>query len=263
MGAADTIAALRRLVPQAPAWPGSAGAVELGASAVDAALGGGLRTGALHEIYAAQPQDAGAAAGFALGLAACVMRARPGLLLWIRQGMAEREFGAPYAPGLAEAGIDPRRLVAVSARRMDELLDAALQGARALGGGVVLLEPWGPAKELDLTAARRLALAAEQSGATLTALFAGRAAPCPSPALSRWRVAAAPATAGPRGLMGRPRVRAELIRSRTGRTGAWVVEWDGDACAFGSGQEISRDQAAVSADRPAAADDGAGWRRAG
>jgi protein ImuA len=255
------MADLRRLVPAATAWPADARAIPLGAPEIDAALGGGLKVGALHEVHAASPGGAGAAAGFALGLAArLLVQGSP--LLWLRQVMAEREFGLPYAPGLAEMGLDPRRLTLVAARRTGDLLDAALQAARGLPSGVVLLEPWGAAKELDLTAARRLALAAEASGVTLVSLFAGRE-PSPSPAFSRWRIAAMPATAGPRWLMGRPRVRAELIRSRTGRTGEWCVEWDSDERIFRP-EEISRPQVAVPSDGSAEADHGgADWRRAG
>lgn len=44
------------------------GCLPLGVAAVDAALGGGLARGALHEIAAAGEAHAGAAAGFAVGL---------------------------------------------------------------------------------------------------------------------------------------------------------------------------------------------------
>jgi protein ImuA len=264
MDISRTIADLRTRVCTAPAWQDDTRTAPLGVDEMDAALGGGLRAGALHEIHAAAPADAGAAAGLALGFASrLTAHAQPhgAPLLWLRQPMADCEYGHPHAPGLAEAGLDPRRLTLVAARRMGDLLDAALQAMRGLPSGVVLLEPWGQAKELDMTAARRLALAAEASGTTMICLFTGRE-PCPSPALSRWRVAAAPATAGPRWLMGRPRIRAELIRSRTGRTGEWCVEWDSDACVFRPA-EISRHPAAIPADGSAAADHGGNWRAAG
>jgi protein ImuA len=260
MDTSRTIADLRHRVSAAAAWPADTRTLPLGVAEMDAALGGGLRVGALHEAYAAAPRDAGAAVGFVLGLAARALDAG-GPLLWLRQGMTDGEFGHPYAPGLAETGLDPRRLTLVSTRRTGDLLDAALQAVRGLSLGAVLLEPWGQARELDMTAARRLAFAAEASGVTLLCLFAGRE-PCPSPALSRWRISAAPATAGPRWLMGRPRVQAELIRSRTGRTGAWCVEWDSDERVFRSA-EISRHPAAVPADGPAQADHGGGWRATG
>lgn len=259
MDISDTIADLRRRISATAAWPVDTRVSTLGIPGIDAALGGGLRAGALHEVHAASQADAGAAAGFVLGLAGR-LTARGQPLIWFRQSMADREFGHPHAPGLAEMGLDPRRLALVMAQRTGDLLDGALQAVRGLSAGVVLLEPWGQARELDMTAARRLALATEASGATLLCLFAGRD-PSPSPALSRWRVAAMPATAGPRWLMGRPCVRAELIRSRTGRTGEWSVEWDSDECVFRPA-EISRHPAAVPADGQAQADHGGGWRAA-
>jgi protein ImuA len=268
MDISSTIAQLRRLVPEAAVLPAdAAAALPLGVPAADAALGGGLKPGALHEIHAASPREAGAAAGFALGLAGRLMRMRDGPLLWLRHAMAEREYGRFHAPGLAEMGLDPRRLVTVGAGRTDDLLDAALQAMRGLKAGVVLLEPYGQAKELDMTAGRRLALAAEASrgGVTLLTLFSSRD-PCPSPALTRWRISAAPAEPGPRHLMGPPRFRAELIRSRTGQTGEWVMEWNSDASIFrqdGSIQggairdgAVSRPQVPLPAHGPAEADHG-------
>ena len=50
---------------------GPAPPLALGIAAIDAALGGGLSRGALHEIAAAREADTAAATGFALGLAAC------------------------------------------------------------------------------------------------------------------------------------------------------------------------------------------------
>ena len=44
--------------------------VPLGAVALDRALRGGLDRGALHEVVAARPGDAGAASGFAMAVAA-------------------------------------------------------------------------------------------------------------------------------------------------------------------------------------------------
>ena len=46
------------------------GVLPLGIAAIDAALGGGLARGALHEIAAASEAHLAAATGFALGLAA-------------------------------------------------------------------------------------------------------------------------------------------------------------------------------------------------
>ena len=50
------------------------------------------------------------------------------------------------------------------------LLRGAADAARCAGLGALVVECWGKCPELDLTASRRLALAAEQSGVTLLML---------------------------------------------------------------------------------------------
>ena len=108
-----------------------AGAVALGIPSIDAALGGGLGTGALHEIAAPRETEIAAASGFALALAACRRReARGGsqdagtgaAIVWIAEDLSLAENGAPYGPGLDEAGIAPERLITVTAARAREVL---------------------------------------------------------------------------------------------------------------------------------------------
>ena len=89
----------------------------LGLPAVDAALGGGLACGALHELAPAAPVHFGAAAGFALALAALRTAGGRSALL-IQTDFAALEAGAPYGPGLdcsACRGAAPR--AARAARR--------------------------------------------------------------------------------------------------------------------------------------------------
>ena len=102
----------------------------LGIGTLDDALGGGLAAGSLHEIYGAAGRDAGAATGFALGLARR-LTGNTAPIVWLVQSAATCEYGHPYAPGLAEMGIDPNRLLLVQVRREEELLEAALQSRRA------------------------------------------------------------------------------------------------------------------------------------
>ena len=73
------------------------GALPLGVAAIDAALGGGLARGALHEIAAVSEAHLAAATGFALGLAAHAPSRR---FVWLAEDMALAESGAPYGPGL-------------------------------------------------------------------------------------------------------------------------------------------------------------------
>src|SRR5262245_34640340 len=83
------------------------GTVSLGIPPIDDALGGGLACGALHEIAAARETETATATGFALALAARINRA----VLWIAEELSLAENGAPYGPGLDEAGIAPERLI--------------------------------------------------------------------------------------------------------------------------------------------------------
>src|SRR5215217_3077751 len=117
---------------------------------IDAALpgGGGLARAAVHEVLAADP---GAAAGFC-GL--LLARAR-GTVLWIA---AEPDA---WPPGLARFGLSPADLVLVQAPRRQDALWAMEESLRCPGVAGALLAVDG----LDLTAARRLQLAAEAGGA--------------------------------------------------------------------------------------------------
>lgn len=246
----EALSALRRRIAaigadgQSRALAETAPRLPLGHPGADRALGGGLATGALHEMRPAEPGDMAAATGFALAVAARLCRrgaeartphARS--WLWIRQDLAGRETGEPYGPGLAAFGVDPARLVLVAAADAREALRAAEEGLRCAPLGCVLLEPWGSAKALDLTAMRRLALAAEASGVTLLMLRTGThdaaAADGPGGAMTRWSIAAAPSrpaqALGALPALGRPAFVTTLLRNRqTGRLGddgRWTLEW--------------------------------------
>src|SRR5436853_2893371 len=92
----------------------------LGVPDIDAALGGGLACAALHELSAA-PVHLGAAAGFALALAARAPD-KPKQTLWIATDFGSQETGALYGPGLDLIGLDiARLLVARVARPVDAL----------------------------------------------------------------------------------------------------------------------------------------------
>ena len=208
-----------------------AGAVALGIPPIDAALGGGLGTGALHEIAAARETEIAAASGFALALAACRRReARGGsqdagtgaAVVWIAEDLSLAENGAPYGPGLDEAGIAPERLITVTAARARDVLWAMEEALRCRAVGAVIGEI--RARGVDVVATRRLSLAAA-AGNTLALLL--RTAPDeePSAAATRWIVGAAPSSPSPHGV-GPPRLAARLVRNRRGHLGAWSVEWN-------------------------------------
>ena len=181
------------------------------APALDAALPwGGLPLACLHQVVA---DDKAAATGWC----AVVMGrlAARGPVLWIP---AEGDL---YLPGLAAFGLAPGRVVVVRAAGPVEALWAMEEGLRcpALGGVV------GEVAGLDLTAGRRLQLAAEAGGVTGLILGPPDGRPPTGTATTRWRVAAAPSPAPPWQGLGPPRWRVTLERCRQGRPRSFTVEW--------------------------------------
>jgi len=203
----------------------------LGVADVDRALGGGLARGRLHELFAAEREDAAGAAGFATMLA-CLMLPAGAPVLWLRQEETERQDGRLHAPGLAEIGLDPARLVLAVLPDPVTLLRAAADVVRCAEVGAVVIELWRNPRALDLTASRRLAVAAEASGVTALMLRA-QADPSPSAAQTRWAVRAAASTALEAQAPGHTVLDIELLRQR-GRPsgGRWLLEWDREQARF-------------------------------
>jgi protein ImuA len=209
----------------------------LGLETVDARLGGGLAMAALHEFYAQGEGDGASAAAFALLLA--LRCGRPGPILWLREDRAARH-DRPYGLGLADLGLDPARLVLVQAPDTLALLRAGAEAVGCAALAAVLLEPFGKAAAFDLTASRRLMLAAARSGVLTLALRSGD--PVPSAAQSRWHVAAAasltPGANAPSSMSGAfapgpPVFAVTLLRHRSGIGGfATRLEWDRDSASF-------------------------------
>jgi protein ImuA len=174
--------------------------------------------------------DAGAGAGFSLALA--LRAASGGPIVWVRHGLAILEAGGLYAPGLAEFGVDPDEIVLVSARSETMVLRAGLEALRSRAPGAVILELWGRAGLLDLTASRRMMLAASRSGVTGLVLRAA-GEPQPSSALTRWQVSAAPSAGLAAGAPSNPVFDILLDRHRAGIAGGrWRVEWNRDRKGF-------------------------------
>lgn len=220
-------------------------AVALGHRGIDAFLGGGLKCGEVHEIFAANVDSAGSASGFAAlcALRFCTSRLDqdPGKddgegggtpLLWLRNQDAERRAGRLYAPGLAELGLDPATIVLAVVRDTIDLLRGGADAACCTGLGAAVIECWGNPSELDLTASRKLVLAARASGVAVVMLRPA-AIPTPSAADTRWSVRAAASAPLAANTPGAPRFEAELLRRRAGPAGrSWLVEWDRDRQRF-------------------------------
>src|SRR6202163_2766927 len=233
--------------------------VALGHADADATLQGGLALGAMHEVFA-EGRHSAAAAGFVTGLMGRAAARRP--LVWIRQDFAEIESGALSMSGLAGLGLDPRLLVTVRAADVDTALKTAADALACDALGVVVLEVWGEARQLDLVASRKLTLAAQASGVT-GLLLRVAAEPLPATAETRWIVRAAhspPASAW--NAWGAPVFDAQLVRNRHGPVGRWIMEWKCDECLFEKPAAYPQPVAAAPAHRPHQAPARAQQRRA-
>ena len=154
------------------------GVLPFGIAAIDAALGGGLARGALHEIAAPGEAHLAAATGFVLGLVSPSAR-----LIWIAEDMALLESGAPYGPGLDQLNVAPERLLTVAASHRRDVLWAMEEALRCRAIGAVIGELRHG--DIDTVAVRRLSLAAAESGA-LALLLRARPAGDASTAATRW-----------------------------------------------------------------------------
>lgn len=230
------LAGLRKRIARLAAHGGqasrpAAGWLASGDMSFDAALGGGLAAGRVHEFFAADALDATSAAAFAALLALRSEGAAP--VLWLRTTDAGRRAGHIHAAGIAELGGDPDRLLLVEAPDPKMLLACANDAIRCPGSAAVIVESWGKFPLLDLTAGRRLALGARDAGTTLLMLRLN-AAPVPSVAETRWGIAAAASRALAANAPGAPAFDLELLRWRAGPAGTrWQLEWNHDVRSFG------------------------------
>lgn len=249
--------------------------VSLGLPELDSALpGGGLKRAALHEVIAAStgnffgfPGISGASSGFAAWLLKQCLSQRAGLALWCRRP-AGRFDPQPYGPGLTQF-LDPTRLLVVEAREQSDLLWAMEEGLRCKGIAAVL----GETGSADLTATRRLLLAAEGNGSTAI-LLRPPTATTSSAALTRWQVTSAPArsTATSSNKLLRDiaasRWQVELLRARgvTNQTQpSWLMEWNdetGDLALASSPLDRSAGAPRPAMARATGGDGGFGFRRA-
>jgi len=174
----------------------------------------GMARAALHEVLAGEP-------GCGAAFAAMVLGRTAGTVLWIGSGRAEWQA---WPPGLAAWGLTPERLVLLRADRWKDALWAMEEALRCPAVGGALLVPaqgegWETKAPLDLTATRRLQLAAEAGGGLGLILRADQPdAVTQTAAHTRWRVSPAEGDD--------PHWRLELLRMRGGKPRAAVaVAW--------------------------------------
>ena len=218
---------LRREIAKSEALVDEARVLPLGVAAVDAALGGGLPCAALHEVSAA-PVHLGAAAGFALALAARSPE-KAKQTLWIATDFGMLETGTLYGPGLDLIGLATDRLLVARVARPVDALFAMEEALKCRALSAVIAELHGEAA--DLTATRRLSLAAREGGA-FGFLLRHKPSAAPSAASTRWQVTAAPSEPDELGGLGRTAFTLSLSRNRRGPCGRWTIAWDHHEHAF-------------------------------
>lgn len=214
------LSALRDQVRRLEGFGAGVAAVPLGVPALDACLpGGGAPLGRIQAVTAADP---GAGTGFCAWAMARVALATGRPAVWIVRG---RDL---YAPGLTAYGLTPERFIAVRAPRHADALWAMEECLRSRRLSAVLLE----ADRVDMTAGRRLQLAAEAGGTAGFLLFGpavgqgAAAARAPTAAL-RWRAASVASVEDRRGLDW-PAIcwDVALERAQAGKPGAWRLTGD-------------------------------------
>src|SRR5262249_24086717 len=154
--------------------------------------------------------------------------------------------GGPYGPGLELFGLPAARLLMLRVPRPADVLWAMEDALRCRALGCVIAELAGEGGEADLTATRRLALAAPDRGSGrgsgLGLLIRHRSSAEPSAAATRWEIASAPGQpdqinrrlGGFVGGLGCTRFDLLLRKNRRGPSGRWIIEWDHHERAFQS-----------------------------
>ena len=177
---------------------------------------GGLARAAMHEVLTTSP-------GSGTAFCAVLLARTGGTVFWIAAG---RDGPLAWPEGLAQFGLAPATLIIVRAERWPDALWAMEEVLRcpAVTGALLAVDPGLASGDgrLDLTATRRLQLAAETGRALGLLLRPDIAKAQHTAATTRWRVG--PLGAGP-GLED-PRWQLELLRARGGRPGGpWAVTW--------------------------------------
>jgi protein ImuA len=205
--------------------------VHFGHEGIDDALPwGGLPKGGLHEV-ALPPKARVSTFSAATGFAAALLRyasGPSGQVLLCQNRRWGRKFGQIYGPGIAPFGLRPNRVLIVETQSDVETLWAMEEGLRSGAIQSVL----GEIGDLDLTASRRLQLAAEKSGALAVLLRFPEKALENNAALTRWHIQPSK-TLSTEGAQEKKQPgfkwHATLWRCRGGAPNQWEISWQDEA----------------------------------
>ncbi|MDL2171587.1 MULTISPECIES: ImuA family protein [Asaia] len=218
--------------------------LQTGMAAVDEALKGGLRRGAVHE-FLGEGHDQGLCARPTRFIAQILARSA-GPVIWLVPALSEKHpieprgaaqgrggssgfTSVPVLAGLRDAGLDGARLlcVEVEAARLVGTMEDVLRTRGVTAVVADLPEP------LSLTASRRLHLAAEKTMVTGFVVHRHTQPLSPNSCWTRWRIGPARADAVRVGLRSFPSASGglslSLLRRRGGDALFWRVGTDHDA----------------------------------
>ncbi len=188
--------------------------------------------GLVHEIFADDTRNAGAALGFAMGLSRQQVAGERQGLLYLQLAGEAQETGLPYGLGFARFGFDSRQFVLGRIASVAEMLWALEEAIACRAVAAVVADFATHPRALDFTISRRLGLRSAASGTSVLLLRYGREREA-SAARLRWRVAPAvsaglpfdPQAPGP------PRFRVGIEKRRLGGSSQraegqeLLVEW--------------------------------------
>jgi protein ImuA len=195
-----------------------------GVQPIDTVLRGGLAPASLHEVVPAAMRDFGAAVGFAFALAARVTDDNRNTL-WIQTDFAANESGNIYGLGCDLFGLPARHLLLLKVSHPLDALWAMEEALKCRALASVVAELPNDGLIADLTATRRLTLAAREGGG-FGFLFRHRPSPLTSSAETRWVIETASSRPDQFGGLGRTALIMSLTKNRRGPTGRWMVAWN-------------------------------------
>ncbi|MDB5021005.1 MAG: Error-prone repair protein ImuA, partial [Pedobacter sp.] len=168
-----------------------------------------------HEFLTEAPEHAASSAGFISGLLNVLMQ-QGGACLWIS---VDRTI---FPPALKAFGVEPDRIIFIDLRHEKDVLWAMEEALKCEGLSAVVAE----ARDINLTASRRLQLAVEQSKVTGFILRNDPRKLSTTACVARWRITPLPSVLeeGMPGV-GYPRWTVELLKVRNGIPGSWKMEW--------------------------------------
>ena len=188
-----------------------------------------LPASGFHELLAAAPGDECIMLAFAFSMAAKALGDTSKSLCFCGPVSEEQERGELYGSGLAGLGIQPERLLMITAAKEKDLL-WTIEEAVSSGAFGAVIGTLGPKERLyDFAASRRLKLRVTAKEAPLF-LIRHRTGGGATAAHGRWRVSALPSRSqgqhGSYPLLGPPRLQLGLERMGGLPPQAWEMEFD-------------------------------------